>query len=298
MRLVWESVFAFLFLHLGAIYGQYLLLYEAKTATICYGLIFGYILNAISISVGAHRLYSHRSFKSNKWIRLALMASQTLTGQKSLYVWARDHRLHHRYTDTNADPHNSRRGFFFSHIGWLFVRKHPDVINKGAFINMADMEADPIVMFQKKYYAGFFTFMTGVLTAVPCLFWSESFTNSFFICFVYRIVLVYHGTFTINSFAHIFGMKPFTKDIEPRNNLVAQCATLGDGWHNYHHTFPWDYRSSEFGSGFNLGRTFIEFCARFGWAYDLRKPSQEMIMKHVLAKGDGSHPPYANVEAT
>jgi stearoyl-CoA desaturase (delta-9 desaturase) len=67
-----------------------------------------------------------------------------------LYIWVRDHRQHHKYTDTDADPHNATRGFFFSHCGWLMVRKHPDVIAKGKTIDLSDLEADPIVRFQKK----------------------------------------------------------------------------------------------------------------------------------------------------
>ncbi|XP_029348571.1 stearoyl-CoA desaturase 5-like [Acyrthosiphon pisum] len=71
--------------------------------------------------------------------------------QNSVYEWARDHRLHHKYTDTNADPHNSNRGMFFSHVGWLLCRKHPDVIEKGRTIDTSDLLADPIVAFQKKF---------------------------------------------------------------------------------------------------------------------------------------------------
>lgn len=74
-----------------------------------------------------------------------------LTLQNCLWIWVRDHRQHHKYSDTNADPHNSQRGFFFSHIGWLMVRKHPDVIAKGKGIDMSDLERNSYVMFQKRY---------------------------------------------------------------------------------------------------------------------------------------------------
>lgn len=63
----------------------------------------------------------------------------------------RDHRVHHKFTDTDADPHNAQRGFFFSHMGWLMVRKHPDVISKGATIDMSDLEKDPVVIWQRRY---------------------------------------------------------------------------------------------------------------------------------------------------
>lgn len=70
--------------------------------------------------------------------------------QNDIYEWARDHRGHHKYSETNADPHNAKRGFFFSHIGWLLVRKHPEVIEKGQKLQLADLEADEVVMFQKR----------------------------------------------------------------------------------------------------------------------------------------------------
>lgn len=83
-------------------------------------------------------------------MRLLLMLSQTLAFQNSIYEWVRDHRVHHKFTDTDADPHNSQRGFFFSHMGWLMLKKHPDVKEKGKQIDMSDLDADPIVAFQKK----------------------------------------------------------------------------------------------------------------------------------------------------
>ena len=67
-----------------------------------------------------------------------------------IYEWVRDHRSHHKFTDTDADPYNAKRGFFFSHVGWLLIKKHPDVKNKGKTLDMSDLEADPIVMWQKK----------------------------------------------------------------------------------------------------------------------------------------------------
>jgi len=67
-----------------------------------------------------------------------------------MWVWVRDHRLHHKYSDTDADPHNAQNGFFFSHVGWLLTKKHPQVIEKGKGIDMSDLDADPVVMFQKR----------------------------------------------------------------------------------------------------------------------------------------------------
>lgn len=78
------------------------------------------------------------------------MVFQTWAVQNDIHEWSRDHRVHHKFTDTDADPHNINRGLFFSHIGWLMCKKHPDVINKGKQVDMTDLERDPVVMFQKK----------------------------------------------------------------------------------------------------------------------------------------------------
>lgn len=116
-------------------------------AIAAYGLLF---LGGMGITAGAHRLWSHRAYKARLPLRIFLMLCNTMAFQNSIYEWTRDHRVHHKYTDTNADPHNSRRGFFFAHMGWLMCRKHPDVKAKGKLIDMSDLRADPVVMFQKK----------------------------------------------------------------------------------------------------------------------------------------------------
>lgn len=77
-----------------------------------------------------------------------------LSIQDDIYKWSRDHRVHHKYSETSADPHNAMRGFFFSHMGWLMVRKHPDVIEKGKKLDLSDLKADGIVMFQRRYNHG------------------------------------------------------------------------------------------------------------------------------------------------
>lgn len=111
---------------------------------------------AVGVTAGAHRLWAHRTYKATWQLRVLLMIMQTICFQNHVYEWVRDHRVHHKYTDTDADPHNSSRGFFFSHVGWLLVKKHKDVKLKGRSVDMSDLETDPIVMFQKKYVLMYF----------------------------------------------------------------------------------------------------------------------------------------------
>jgi stearoyl-CoA desaturase (Delta-9 desaturase) len=105
---------------------------------------------ALGVSAGAHRHWTHRTFKAKPWVKILMIYLHTVAGQNHLWTWIRDHRQHHKYSDTDADPHNASRGFWFSHIGWLCVRKHPKVLEFGKNIDMSDIEAEPLIMFQVK----------------------------------------------------------------------------------------------------------------------------------------------------
>ena len=127
-----------------------------------------------------------------------------------------------------ADPHNANRGFFFAHMGWLLVRKHPAVMKAGKTINMADLEQDPYLMFQHRHYIKCFLMAGFVLpTLIPYLFWGEDLSTAYFMavirypCHLHtfpRYVAVLHFTWLVNSAAHLFGMKPYDKNIGPSEN--------------------------------------------------------------------------------
>lgn len=147
LEIRWRNVFIFLYLHLAAMYSLTL---TKKPTSVAIGWIWG-ILAGYGVTVGAHRLFAHRSYKANLPMRIMCMILQTMTMENDIIEWARDHRVHHKFTDTNADPHNSTRGFFFSHIGWLMCKKHPDVRKFGAKVDMSDLENDPVCRFQRKF---------------------------------------------------------------------------------------------------------------------------------------------------
>jgi len=203
----------------------------------------------------------------------------------------RDHRVHHKYTDTNADPHNSRRGFFFAHVGWLLVRKHPDVKEKGKTIYLEDLKADPIVMWQKRNYSWFMPMLAFVVpTMVQHLVFGQSVWDSWHMS-ITRWCTVVNITWLLNSAAHMWGWRPYDKTIAPTDTAILGFLCFGEGWHNYHHVFPWDYKTSELVDyGVNFTNAFIDFFAKLGWAYDLKTVSMEMVKARVLRTGDGSHP--------
>ncbi|XP_029091794.1 stearoyl-CoA desaturase 5 isoform X2 [Monodon monoceros] len=145
--IVWRNVFLMSLLHLGAVYSL-VLIPKAQPLTLLWA-YFCFLLTALGVTAGAHRLWSHRSYKAKLPLRIFLAAANSMAFQNDIFEWSRDHRVHHKYSETDADPHNARRGFFFSHIGWLFVRKHRDVIEKGRKLDVTDLLADPVVRFQR-----------------------------------------------------------------------------------------------------------------------------------------------------
>ncbi|XP_028172976.1 delta(9)-fatty-acid desaturase fat-6-like, partial [Ostrinia furnacalis] len=114
--------------------------------TCIFSLVMGQ-LAGFGVTGGAHRYWCHRSYKAKWPLQIILLLCYSLAGQNDLYQWVRDHRVHHKFSETSADPHNANRGFFFSHVGWLMMKKHPDVLREGSKIDMSDIDNDPLVRF-------------------------------------------------------------------------------------------------------------------------------------------------------
>jgi stearoyl-CoA desaturase (delta-9 desaturase) len=289
-KLIWRNIILYLIMHITGLYGLYLLVLYSQWKTIFWAW-FLLVAALQGVTAGTHRLWAHKAYKAKLPLKMLLCIFQTLSLQNHIYDWATYHRVHHKYVDTDADPHNSRRGFFFSHVGWLFIEPRPNVAEKYKSIDFSDLEADPVVMIQKKYYHVFFAPVIGFLlpAVIPWYFWNESFETAFFVSTMLRYAMCTNITFLVNSWAHIFGSRPYDKNIYPTESPTVAVLTGGEGWHNYHHTFPWDYKTGEFGKyRSNLTTGFLDLMAAIGWAYDLKTASEEMIMKRVNRTGDGS----------
>uniref|UniRef100_A0A8C5PV32 stearoyl-CoA 9-desaturase n=2 Tax=Leptobrachium leishanense TaxID=445787 RepID=A0A8C5PV32_9ANUR len=287
-KLVWRNVILMLLLHVGALYG-FFLIPAAKFHTLAFSIIC-FMFSALGVTAGAHRLWSHRSYKASLPLRIFLAVSNSMAFQNDIYEWVRDHRGHHKYSETDADPHNALRGFFFAHIGWLLQRKHPDVLEKGRKLDLRDIEADGVVMFQRSHYKKSILVMCFIMpTLVPWYFWGESLYVAFYVPCLLRYALVLNATWLVNSAAHMFGNRPYDKTINPRENSLVALGAIGEGFHNYHHTFPYDYAASEFGERYNLTTCFIDLMCLLGLASDCKSVSKETIMARRMRTGDGSH---------
>lgn len=270
-KIVWYNIIIIFGWHIGALYGLWLIC----SANVNYSIIalwpILYIVSGIGgVTAGAHRLWAHKSYEAVYSLRIVLASLQSMSFMGSIYEWVRDHRTHHKGSDTSSDPHNSNRGFFFSHMGWIFVKKNQDVIKLGKTIILDDLVNDPIVMWQKKNYL--FTALT-MCYGVPVLIGSilqDGFVGAwygFWIGGVLRHVWTLHMTWLVNSAAHFYGERPYDKYSKPAENLFVSIGAVGEGWHNYHHKFPFDYAAGEYGitqGGWNPTKLFIDTCAVLG----------------------------------
>lgn len=196
--------------------------------------------NGLSITAGYHRLWAHRAFEASWPVRFFFMIFGAMAIQNSILIWASGHRTHHRYVDDNDhDPYSARRGFWFSHIGWM-LREYPS--GQQNFSNAKDLLEDPMVMFQHRYYLplilitnfGFSAFAGWLCGDV----WAGVLLSGFL-----RLVISHHVTFFINSLAHTWGRQPYTDENTAKDNPVLAVLTWGEGYHNYHHIFQYDYRN-------------------------------------------------------
>jgi stearoyl-CoA desaturase (delta-9 desaturase) len=230
-------------------------------------------LSSFGITAGSHRLWSHRSYKASLPLKVLLMLLASIANQGSIFHWARDHRVHHKHSETNADPHNAKKGFFFSHIGWLLTKKHPAVKEASLKLNFDDLLDDPVVMFQKSLDPWFNTLMCFVFPSMLCTLWGDSFWNGFWVAGALRYVFVLHNTFLVNSAAHLYGDHPYDPAIWSAENPAVAFLAVGEGWHNWHHKYPFDYAASEYGvlRQYNPTKFFIDMCATVGLASDLKR---------------------------
>ncbi|GFT59115.1 acyl-CoA Delta(11) desaturase [Nephila pilipes] len=291
-QIVWFNVLLFIYLHLSFLYGVYLGFTSAFWKTAIFAYIYGNF-GGLGVTAGSHRLWSHRSYKAKWPLRAFLCVLTSIAAQNDIYEWCRDHRVHHKFTETSADPHNIKRGFFFAHMGWLMCKKHPDVTVKGKTVFLDDLWADPIVRFHRRFYIPMVLFFCFYLpTMIPVWCWGETLWNSFFIAGMTRYCFSLNLTWLVNSAAHKYGDQPYDKYIEARENAFVAFFGHGEGWHNYHHVFPWDYSTSELGYTLNLSKVFIDFMALIGQAYDLKSAHPDLVKSRKLKTGDGTRMKY------
>ena len=192
----------------------------------------------LSVGAGYHRYFAHRAYECHPVVEAVLLFFGALALQNSVLQWARDHREHHRWVDRDWDPYNINRGGLWAHMLWIFYKEPP---GKG-FESVPDLTRNPRVMWQHRWatFLGI-AFGLGFPTLVGALF-GRPLGGLLWGGFL-RIVLVHHTTFFVNSVAHLYGSRPYSTENSARDNWLLAFFTHGEGYHNFHHKFPSDFRN-------------------------------------------------------
>ncbi|KAG9410044.1 hypothetical protein AC1031_018079 [Aphanomyces cochlioides] len=224
-----------------------------------------YHMSVLGITAGAHRLWAHKSYKAHGFVRFVLMLWNSIAHQGSIFEWSRWHRMHHRYAETDLDPHNIHRGAFHAHMGWRLLHPSPDILAALAKIPSDDLLQDWVVDFQDRFSNALNPLLCfGLPAVVAPLVWDEDAFVAFLVAGCLRHVLAMHATWLPNS--TFYGSRPYNPSVCACDSPVVSFVTLGDGWQNWHHQFPQDYAASEHPWQFNPTKGFIDMCAMWGLA--------------------------------
>jgi len=238
-----------------------------------------YFFTGLGITAGYHRLWAHRSYQASFVVRMLLLLGGTGALEGSIKWWCGGHRVHHRYTDTPKDPYNAKFGFWWAHMGWMLMK--PDRKYK-VKADIRDLQADPWINFQHTHYAWLGPFIAFVLPTLICgLGWGD-YRGGYFYVGALRLLFVHHSTFCVNSVAHFFGSHTYDDDRTPRDHIVTAFLTLGEGYHNFHHEFPNDYRNGIRSYDYDPTKWLIKGCSLFGLTYNLKEFPQNEVAKGKL----------------
>ena len=237
---------------------------------LCVGL---YAIRMFGLTAGFHRYFSHRSFKTSRFFQFILALLGTMAVQKGPLWWAAHHRRHHKYTDQQGDLHSPvKDGFWWSHIGWVISRR----------FDPTDWKAiKDFSRFRELRWLNTYHVVPGIILAVLCFFGGVLFGESGWQWlvwgFVISTVLLYHGTFTVNSLAHMWGSRRYETTDDSRNNFWIALWTGGEGWHNNHHHYMASVKQGFFWWEIDFSYYALRVMSWFRLVWDLRMPPEHLL---------------------
>ncbi|KDR81085.1 hypothetical protein GALMADRAFT_153433 [Galerina marginata CBS 339.88] len=308
----WSTTIFMTLIHLAALLGVYSFppwSVTRETLLLCFG---AWAMSGHAITIGYHRLYSHKTFRATYGVRVILAVLGAGAFQGSIKVWCLRHRMHHRFTDDPVhDPYvlhglsgdnlliaspsyAATRGVFYSHIGWLFYKPTYERLN---LIERDDLESDPVVRIQHKYYIPLAFFLGFVCPAFLGSLWHETMAGFVWGGLVARI-FIWHSAFLVNSLAHWNGLQPYSDEDTSRGNFILALLTGGEGSHNFHvravanpkeketnlfyqHAFPHDFRSGPSSTDWDPSKWVILGLHKLGLVSGLRRASDDDLVEAV-----------------
>jgi len=228
-----------------------------------------YFVRMVVVTAAYHRYFSHRAFKTSRVMQFLLALGAQTAGQKGVIWWASHHRWHHKHSDTSRDIHSAKlRGFWYSHVGWLFKNDWND--------------ADPALVKDLMKFPELRFLDRAGISILPIALLGLAFLligggHAFVWGFLVSSVLVWHGSFSINSLAHLFGRRRYATSDDSRNNWLLAVITTGEGWHNNHHHYPSSANQGFLWWQIDVTYYFLWLLARAGLIWDLRRPPPDVL---------------------
>jgi len=262
-----------------------------------YAFLFMYSLTGIGVSVGLHRLLTHKSFKTGRLVRYGLAIAGSMACQGPVLEWVAIHRIHHRFADHEGDPHSPYfpklkpfrrlRGFLHAHVSWIFAGNP-----KGLSEYVRDLESDAGLVFIDRHY---YSWVIAGLLIPGFVSWCCRPTLGSMVLGILcggfvRILAVHHITWSVNSVCHVWGARPFATADQSTNNPILAVFSIGESWHNNHHAFPFSASFRLSWWQLDLSYLFISSLQLIGLAYAVKVPSKDQIRNAVGYTSSGIGP--------
>jgi stearoyl-CoA desaturase (delta-9 desaturase) len=255
----------------GVFFVQFHWWYPLAALAVYYGRMF-------FVTSGYHRYFSHRAFKTSRWFQFLLAFGAETSAQKGALWWAAHHRDHHKYSDTPEDIHSPRqRGLWWSHLGWILAPKN----DRTKIERIRDFAQYPELRWLNKWHL-----VPPVLLAVALYFAGGA--GLLIWGFFVSTVMLWHGTFTINSLSHVFGSVRYPTEDDSKNNWLLAIITCGEGWHNNHHYYQSTATQGFYWWEIDLSYYALKALGWFGVVWDLRTPPKRIRDRHLLPQPSGT----------
>jgi stearoyl-CoA desaturase (delta-9 desaturase) len=218
-----------------------------------------YYLRMFFVTGGYHRYFSHRTYQTSRPFQFFIAFMAMTSSQKGVLWWGSHHRYHHQFSDQENDVHSPKKGFLWSHMGWILSEKHEDT----DLTKIQDFAKYPELRWLNRYWmlpAAVYALVLTLVGGVHAFVWGGLIST----------VLLWHGTFTINSLSHVWGGRRYETGDTSRNNFILSLVTLGEGWHNNHHKFPGATRNGFFWWEIDITYYVLKVLSVFGLIWNLR----------------------------
>lgn len=263
-RVDWLTSTPFILMHVGAVVGLFFFPITWSTVGLC---LASYYFRMWALTTAYHRYFSHRSFKTSRWFQFVLAFLGSTTLQKGVLWWAAHHRDHHRFSDLPEDVHSPvQRGFFWSHVGWIIVPRFQET----KYDRIKDFTKYPELVWLNNFW------IVPIVTYSVAMYLLGGW-NAFFWGFVLSSVVLWHGTFTVNSLAHVWGKRRFATEDDSRNNFWIALITMGEGWHNNHHHYQSSARQGFYWWEIDMSFYVLKGLEKLGIVWDVRVPPKHML---------------------